>query len=248
VPIALVALAIAAAAILRRRDAALMGYAAAALFLGGAAFCAISFALVPPVDPPAFYHQRYALPGAATMIVGVPLLLDAVLASLPQPSVRRLTAVAIALFALLLLAATPARARRLSNDARNIDDVQVAFGKALGAAPRDGSAWVVDAGASRFFGRPFVIDTIGLNTPELIGPGAQQYLDAHPPAYLDAFPGWSSVELERDGAAAVRRFVATTPYTVTSAVSMEQLVLIECRHGARGRMAVRARVFAFTCE
>ena len=89
----------------------------------------------------------------------------------------------------VLLASAPARYRRLSNDARNIDDVQVAFGRALATAPPAATAWVVDAGASRYFGRAFVVDLMGLNTFELLKPGAEAFLDRHPPSYLDVFPG-----------------------------------------------------------
>jgi hypothetical protein len=249
VPIVVVALAVVALTMLRRRAAEPLAHAASALFIAGMGFCAVSFALVPPVDPPAFYHQRYALPGAALMIAATPLLVDALLGRLPQPAMRRITAVASVLFALLLLSATPARAKRLSNDARNIDDVQVAFGKTLHDAATDGSVWVVDAGASRFFGRPFVVDTIGLNTPELLTAGAQQYMDAHPPAYLDVFPGWSAIQGDPRLRFAARSFETTTPYTVTSALTMRTHVLVTCAPaGTQGVFVVRARQWRFRCS
>jgi hypothetical protein len=223
--------------------------AAVALFLSGMAFCAVSFALIPPVDPPAFYHQRYVLPGVMPAIAAIPLLAHAALrrfaAKFAMPSSIAL------LIALVVVCATaaPSRARHLSNDAQNIDDVQVAFGKALAAEAPTKTVWVVDAGAIRYFGRPFVVDTIGLNTPEILGDGAQAYLDAHPPSFLDVFPGWSRLEADLHVQMPARTFEAQTPYTVTSSTSMRTHVLVTCEPpGLRGRFVVRARTWGFRCS
>jgi hypothetical protein len=108
--------------------------------------------------------------------------------------------------------------------------------------------WVVDAGASRFFGRPFVVDMIGLNTPELLGSNAQAYLDAHPPAYLDVFPGWSRLEVT-GGDMPATTFEVSTPYTVTSAPSMRRHVLVTCAPpGVEGNFIVRGKRRAFRCS
>lgn len=223
--------------------------AAAALYLSGALFCAVSFALIPPIDPRAFYHQRYVLPGVAAMVVSVPLLLGAVTGSLARRAGVVVEGVGVAALAALLLIAMPARARHLSNDAQNIDDVQVAFGRALSTAPATDTVWVVDAGASRFFGRPFVVDTIGLNSPALLGDGAQAYLDAHPPAYLDLFPGWSRIESAGLRSMPAIAFEATTAYTVTSAASMRRHILVRCEPpGTTGRYAVRGKRWTFQCS
>ena len=50
------------------------GRLAAALYVSGVGFCAISFALVRPVGPPAFYHQRYVLPALLPIVAALPLL------------------------------------------------------------------------------------------------------------------------------------------------------------------------------
>ena len=148
----------------------------------------------------------------------------------------------------VVLDATPARYRRLSNDARNIDDVQVAFGRALGMAAASDNAWVVDAGASRFFGKPFIVDLMGLNTPEILAPGAQAFLDEHPPRYLDVFPGWSSIEIKA-ATMPVRSFESSTRYTVTSNPLMRRHVLVSCEPaGTFGRVNVRRRAFTFRCS
>ena len=222
---------------------------AVALYLSGMAFCMVSFALVPPVDPPAFYHQRYVLPGVMPAIAAMPLLADAALSRF-VPKFASAASIAV-LIALLVVCAvsTPARARHLSNDAQNIDDVQVAFGKALSAEPSTKIAWVVDAGAIRYFGRPFVVDMIGLNTPEMLGDGAQAYLDAHPPSFFDVFPGWSRLETDVHVQMPARAFEAQTRYTVTSAASMRTHVLVTCTPPRlRGRFAVRGRVWGFQCS
>jgi hypothetical protein len=222
---------------------------AAALFLSGMAFCAVSFALIPPVDPPAFYHQRYVVPGVMPAVAAIPLLADVALRRF-VPRFARVSSMAflVVLFALCAVAA-PARARHLSNDAQNIDDVQVAFGKALAGEPATKTVWVVDAGAIRYFARPFVVDMIGLNTPEILGDGAQAYLDAHPPAFLDVFPGWSALETDGRTQMPARTFEAQTPYTVTSAGSMRSHVLVTCvPAGLRGRFGVRGRVWGFQCS
>ncbi|MEQ1898214.1 MAG: hypothetical protein ABL971_12585 [Vicinamibacterales bacterium] len=220
---------------------------AAALALAGTAFCAVSFALVRPVDPHAFYHQRYALPGAALILFALPILVHAVLAPLGRRLATGLAVASVVVALTVAAAGVPARAARLANDARNIDDVQVAFGRALGEEPAARTAWVVDAGASRYFGRPFVVDLMGLNTPEMLD-SPQRYLDAHPPSYLDVFPGWSRVEGEAADSGAPITFATTTPYTVTSDPRMRQHSLLRCGPpGSEGRMVVRNRDWPFRC-
>jgi hypothetical protein len=143
----------------------------------------------------------------------------------------------------------PQRAHHLSNDAQNIDDVQVAFGRALAEYREADTVWVVDAGVSRFFGHAFVVDTLGLNTPQMLGPGAQAYLDLHPPKLLDVFPGWSRIETDAHAPRLpVRAFETTTPYSVTSMQSMRMHFLFTCApQGLLGRFFVRSRSFGFRC-
>jgi hypothetical protein len=106
---------------------------------------------------------------------------------------------------------------------------------------------VVDAGASRYFGRAFVVDLMGLNTFELLKPGAQAFLDRHPPSYLDVFPRWSSIELNRHGSMRSQSFVTSTPYTVTSSRAMREHTLVWCEPDTTGRINVRARTYTFQC-
>jgi hypothetical protein len=237
--------------ILMRRQTTSQGRLAAALYLSGVGFCAISFALVRPVDPPAFYHQRYVLPALLPIVAALPLLAHELLRRWLERGTHVRTNVAVGVVAVvicaLLLASAPGRYRRLSNDTRNIDDVQVAFGRALATAPAAATAWVVDAGASRYFGRAFVVDLMGLNTFELLKPGAQAFLDRHPPSYLDLFPRWSSIEPDQPSSFRSRSFVTSTPYTVTSSPAMRQHTLVTCEPGSTGRITVKGRTYAFRC-
>ncbi len=222
------------------------GRLAAALYVSGVGFCAISFALVRPIDPPAFYFQRYVLPALLPIVAALPLLAHEML-RVAHVRARVAVGVLVIVMSAVLLASAPGRYRRLSNDARNIDDVQVAFGHALSTAAPAATAWVVDAGATRYFGRAFVVDLMGLNTFELLKPGAQAFLDRHPPSYLDVFKRWSSIEWNHHGTIRSQSFVTSTPYTVTSTRAMREHTLVLCEPGLTGRIKVRARMYAFRC-
>lgn len=215
-----------------------------AAVLAGVAFCASSFALIHPGDPAAFYHQRYILPVLPLLIAPVPSLAQAGLERIAGRACRVLFAILLVPLTALLVLAAPARFRRLSNDARNVDEVQVAVGRALARARASDVAWAVDAGAARYFGHAFVVDMIGLNTPALLRDDAQQYLDEHPPRFLESVPDWSTVEGRTQHAAVFR---PSTRYTVTSFPRMQQHALIACAPGVAGRYTIRSRVFRYTC-
>jgi hypothetical protein len=222
--------------------------AGAALYVSGLVFCAASFALVHPRDPVAFYHQRYVLPALFGMVAGLPLLADEMLRRISGRAVRAgFTATVVAL-AVLLIDASPARYRRLSNDARNIDDVQVAVGRSLASASAADSVWVVDAGASRFFGTPFVVDLIGLNTPEVLGSDPYTFLNLHRPRYLERVDGWLEIESTHGSRLSGRTFEASTPFTVTGDARMRRHELLTCAPpDIVGRVAIRGRLFPFQC-
>ena len=222
--------------------------AAAALFLSGIIFSVVLFALIPPIDPASFYHQRYLLPGVFAIVTSMPLLIDAVLTRWAVNAAPIARAIVVFAFAAILAAAWPARAERLANDTRNIDDVQVAFGKALSSYPATDVVWAVDAGAIRFFGAPFVVDTIGLNTPAILDDDRQQYLDRHEPRFLDYFPSWSEVSNDAHATLRSQTFETSTPYTVAMNRFMRSHVLVYCEPpGLTGLMIVRGRALRFRC-
>src|SRR5262249_20371416 len=137
---------------------------AAAGFISGLAFCAVSFGLVAPTDPQAFYHQRYVLPALPLLIGPLPLLLYAPLARrLPRRYAAAAGSAVVGALLFIALRHAPARYVHLANDAHNIDDVQVALGRTLATSARDDVVWAVDAGAVRYFGNAFVVDMLGLN-------------------------------------------------------------------------------------
>jgi hypothetical protein len=234
--------------VLRRLPLDAMARLAAAAFLGGISYCVVSFALIAPVDPWAFYHQRYVLPALPLMVAAIPILTRHVLERVARP---RVAAVGHAIVVSLVLASVvleaPGRFHRLANDAKNIDDVQVAAGRLLAEVPSDHVLWAVDAGAMRYFGNAFVVDLMGLNNAELLQPDAQRFLNVHAPDYIDVFPGWSRLDA---GAAARFRgaHLVTAPYTVTSSPSMRERWIVLCTDsGYSGTLAVRARRFQFRC-
>jgi hypothetical protein len=247
VPAILAAIATVSTLVLIRAQTSEPAHLGAALALSGLAFCAVSFSLVRPLDPPTFYHQRYVLPAVAPILAAIPLLTFELSARRTGYAVL-VRSVVIVLILVSLVTMAPSRFRRLSNDARNIDDVQVAFGRALSHAQPSESAWVADAGATRYFGAPFIVDLMALNTPELLTADAQAFLDRHPPRYLDAFSNWSVITLADGGDAPRQSFSPSTPYTVTSFSSMGYHALVSCEPpGRRGVVTVRQRAFSFRC-
>lgn len=246
----LLAAAFGIAAVVLRTSAARGLRLAAAGFIAGVAFCAISFALIAPIDAHAFYHQRYVLPALPLLIGPLPLLLHEALArSLPARHATAAAAAIVLVFAGLLVRSAPERFAHLANDARNIDDVQVALGRYLAAAGPHDVVWAVDAGAVRYFGNAFVVDMLGLNTPELLGAHAQAFLDAHPPRWIELVPTWSALRGAPETAAAGVVFAPSTPYTVTGFPDMARHRLVGCTAaGPAARFGVRGRVFAVACE
>jgi hypothetical protein len=237
------------AAIVLRTSTSRALISAAASLISGLLFCAVSFVLVAPIDPGAFYHQRYVLPALPLLVGPLPLLLrEALLRSLPARLATLAAAAVVGTFLLLLLRDAPQRYARLANDARNIDDVQVALGRRLADADPGDVVWAVDAGAVRYFGRAFVVDVMGLNTPQLLGAQAQSFLDAHPPRYLEVVPSWSSLRGDAARSAAATLFEPTTPYTVTGFPEMRRHWLVRCDPGqGPARFGVRARGFDLVC-
>jgi len=220
---------------------------AGAIALGGLVFVTTAAILTPSVDPGAFYHQRYFLPGVPLLVAGLLALLGEVL-----PLVTSLRApLALGAVALGLLAddalALPRRMVRLANDARNIDDVQVLEGLALANAPPRSVVWAVDAGAIRYFGNAYVVDMIGLNTPQILDPKSDFAL-RHPPSHVEVVPGWSQLDGTSYAKFASQRFAPTTPYSVTGFLPMATHWLGRCPDEPwTGGYRIRGRTYRFVC-
>ena len=222
---------------------------AATSFLSGLLFCAVSFVLIPPIDPGAFYHQRYILPAIPLIVGPIPVLVDVAMTRWLPLSYRRLGRVTLLAFlAASLLIDAPIRYQRLANDARNIDQVQVALGRSLASASASDVVLAIDAGAIRYFGNAFVVDLLGLNTPQMLGAQGQEFLDSHPPRYIEIVPLWSRLDEQSDRQLQALSFEPATPYTVTGFPAMGKHWLVQCDHGSvSGELAVRSRSFRFTC-
>ncbi len=222
---------------------------AGAVFLTGIGFFSVSFALVAPMGHTSFYFQRYSLPGLAFALAALPMSIDELFRALPTARQLPLLRGAVtAALAVAVLGAAPARLRHLENDARNIDDVQVAEGKSLAQVPSSTVVWAVDAGAIRYFGNAFVVDMVGLNSPDMLRMDAQRFLQAHPPSYISYVNGWTNLDQTSRDRMQVIVFRPSTAYTVTSFQPQAIHILTRCPSSPhQGRYGVFDRSFDFTC-
>ena len=125
---------------------------AAAALLAGLLFCAVSFLLVPPVEPRAFAYQRYVLPVLPLLVAAIPILLASALERLlPARASRPSQAAVLGLLVLSLLVVARFRFPVLSEEARRVDEVQVGIGRSLASANSGDIVWAVDAGALQVF-------------------------------------------------------------------------------------------------
>jgi len=203
---------------------------ATAALLGGASFLVGNLMVIAPVDPAAYYHQRYVLPAVPLLTIGLIVGFDRLRWG-SQRWQRYLPVAALAAFSLLVGGFTLKRtAEHFQSDVRNINEVQRALGEWL-RENTTSSDWVasVDAGAIRYFSQRNVVDIMGLNTPELYW-DAPRYSDAHPVKAIALLPAWfpnikgSAVRLVHQ--------VHTRPYTVTSMATMARQVVLGCTEGA----------------
>lgn len=243
--------AVAAAYFVSRAPAVTPELTAASAMLGGLSFCAVAFAFLPPVVPGAFYAQRHALPALPLLVGAIPILAYESLRRLLPP--RTVTVVRVAVPLLLVSSVIldmPIRYRYLANDARNIDEIQVAMARTLGRGPSSQVVWASDGGgALRYFGRGVVIDLSGVNTRAVQTPDAEVFLDAHRPNFIEIVPRLSSI----DGTAArgfpAMSFNATTPDSAAGTPQYKhQRWLVACADASRPeRFHLRERVFGFRC-
>ncbi len=224
-------------------------YSPAAALLGALTLCVACFVLVPPADPRAFHQQRYTLPVLPLMVGAVPVLVLAELRRLLPARPARLARVGVvALLLLSVLVTARVRYTALANNAQNIDDVQVSIGKRLASAAPGDVAWVVDGGAIRYFGNAFVVDLTGLNNAQMLGAGAQRFLDRHPPRYIELVPMSSVMDAEAGRGLTAAHFRPTTPYTVSGYPALQHHWLVGCDEASHPRrIDVRGRLFAFRC-
>ncbi|MCX7973935.1 MAG: hypothetical protein N3B16_05475 [Candidatus Aminicenantes bacterium] len=219
-----------------------------AAFLSGLLYCTISFILIPPIDPEAFYHQRYIFPAVPLLIISFIGVIEVLITKLnfsgKKAKMFLLVFLFLAFFSMFIH--LPTRFHRLANDTRNIDDVQVAVGKYLSQAQAKEVAWVVDAGASRYFGNAFIVDLMGLNNYQLLGPKAQAFLDQYSPTYIEVVPGWNALDETSQKILRYIVFKPSTPYTVTSFKPMQVHLLYQGKPSHRGVIFFRGKSFNFS--
>ena len=192
--------------------------------LGGLLMIIGNVAIVRPVDPAAFYHQRYIMPA-------VPLLIAGCIAggiSLTQwlgKDSRFAGGAFLIIGAAGSLITLPTVSAHMHNDIRNINEVQRAMGEWIGSHTEP-HGWIAasDAGAIRYFSARPTIDLMGLNTPEIIW-NSDEWIKSHPVNLLAFMPAWLSVT--NKNLTVVRTFT-THPYTVTSYPAMATQIIAEC--------------------
>ena len=245
-----VAAVLAGRVLLAREPASIPIERAAAGLLAGLAFCAASFVTIPPVDPRSFYHQRYVLPVLPLLVGSMPVLLYETFPRrlLPARALRLVQIAVMVVLAVSVVVSASVRYAMLANDARNVDDVQVAIGKHLESASPDQTVWAVDAGAIRYFGSAFVVDLLGLNSAQMLGPDASRFLDTHRPRYIETVAEWAQVDLETPQRLQAVSFRTSTPYTVTTFAAMQQHWIVVCSDpAASGQVVIRERRLPFRC-
>jgi len=220
---------------------------AASSFICGLAYCFVSFYLIPPVDPKAFYHQRYILPSLPLLIAALPVVIASYFRPKFSLTIKKiLFFIFIFLSLLTIIIHAPRRFHHLANDTRNIDDVQVAIGLFLSRASSTDTVWVIDAGASRYFGRAFVVDLMGLNNFQLLTKEANYFLNSHPPSFIEVVPGWNEIDENSVKNLKYKLFKPSTSYTVTSFPPMQYHFLFfspEKKH--KGKIRIKVRTFDF---
>jgi hypothetical protein len=193
----------------------------------GVAYLAANVALIDPVDPKAFYHLRYVLPGVPLMLVALAIGADG-LGGMRKGSLRFAPAGLVALLAMFDASRTVAdQSRHLHNDVRNINEVQRTIGLWMhdNLEPR---TWIAatDAGAIRYVSLLPTIDVLGLNTPEMLNAKREAFVREHPVQAIAVMPAWFEPEKDVRGLR-VAFGAETKDYTVTSNPKMAlQLVLM----------------------
>jgi hypothetical protein len=193
----------------------------------GFAYLLGNLALIDPVDPKAFYHLRYVLPAIPLILVALAIGAHG-LGGARSGTIRFAPLALVALLAMFDAARTTgSESRHLHNDVRNINEVQ----RTIGLWMRDNlepRAWIAatDAGAIRYVSMLPTIDVLGLNTPQMLRKGRDEFVRSHPVQAIAVMPAWFEPEEDVRGLR-VAFGAETKDYTVTSNPKMAlQLVLM----------------------
>jgi arabinofuranosyltransferase len=151
---------------------------------------------------------------------------------------RHVGVAAAALCLLFQIAILPGRAERYAWNVQNIEKMQVILARFAGAVTKPGDAVAVnDIGAMGFFSGRYVVDLLGLITPQRTFP---ENLRRHRPRLLVIFPGWFRDYAVSDPASGDYRFFdpdSTSRYELVGGIYLKNNTIC----GAR-RMAVYLRL------
>jgi hypothetical protein len=213
------------------------GSSSALPLLAGGAFVLANLAVVDPVDPAAFYHQRYLLPAVPLLLVALALGARALALRLPERLVAAPAMALLALAAVGVASTALPESRHLHNDVRNINEVQRALGEWLAERLPPGT-WIAatDAGAVRYFSNLPTLDALGLNTPQMLEPD-DAFIRAHPVAALVWMPAW--FRPARPELLEVLHSASTRGYGVTSNPRMAHQTISAAARAAGARGPVR---------
>ena len=197
----------------------------------GLVYLTTNLYLINPIEPHAFYHQRYLMPALPLLLVGLTLGAQRLASAVPARwSKAPLGVLAIMSILQAAMSVTP-ESVHLHNDIRNINEVQRNLGEWLGANLPEGT-WIAasDAGAIRYFSGLPTIDVLGLNTPEMLEHD-EAFIREHPVAMVVIMPAWVGPV---DPARVVAVRTATTErYSVTSTPNMATQSIIRAHPALR---------------
>jgi hypothetical protein len=207
------------------------------LLCAGVFYLTGNLVLIPPFDPEAFYHIRYLLPSVPLLFTGVVTGLVSGTKALSQTidkkkertriPIKPLLFLAIGFVVVLLIIWTASGLNswkaKYSRDCRNINEVQVELGQAIGRGlSPDARVGTIDAGAIRYFGARFTVDLMGMNTPDFTGADCQsQALDV-----LVLMPAWIRLPSQHNLIPVLVR--QTDDYRVTSNPRMNRQLIAVC--------------------
>ena len=222
------------------------------LLLSGMFYLGGNLAIIPPVDPDAFYHLRYLLPAVPLLFTGIAAgtasgakVLGQIISTKKKrtPNVFEILffsalGLVIVFFMIWTVSGLKFWRNKYSRDCRNINEVQVELGRAIarGLSP-DARVGTIDAGAIRYFGGRFTVDLMGLNTPEADDYNCEkQSLDA-----LVLMPAWIRLPSHHNLIPVLVR--QTGDYRVTSNPRMnQQLIAVCCPNSLPGKQGLRINI------
>jgi hypothetical protein len=222
------------------------------LLLSGMFYLGGNLAIIPPVDPDAFYHLRYLLPAVPLLFTGIAAgtasgakVLGQIISTKKKrtPNVFEILffsalGLVIVFFMIWTVSGLKFWRNKYSRDCRNINEVQVELGRAIarGLSP-DARVGTIDAGAIRYFGGRFTVDLMGLNTPEADDYNCEkQSLDA-----LVLMPAWIRLPSHHNLIPVLVR--QTGDYRVTSNPRMnQQLIAVCCSNSPPGKQGLRINI------